>query len=169
MHQDFCHINKLFLHCYRLAPFVYFLKRYETLCRIWYHLYNFKNVKNTHRLVLLLVKLQFIFKILNSFQANIPFLSLLRRQYFHILDDISGDQQTITDLKDLYQEALTMLTHYETRYYPLSSVRQQNLLNILYELQNLPSNVGKIFFPKLHDLNNLINHINTMILQSLNM
>ena len=25
---------------------------------IWYHLYNFKNVKNTHRVVLILVKLQ---------------------------------------------------------------------------------------------------------------
>ena len=85
----------------------------------------------------------------------------------NILDDVSGDQQTITYLKDLYQEALTMLTHYETRYYPLSSVRQNNLFNILYELQNLPRNIGKIFFPKLHDLNNLINHINTMILQSL--
>ena len=28
------------------------------LCTIWYHLYNFKNVKNTHGGVLLLVKLQ---------------------------------------------------------------------------------------------------------------
>ena len=28
------------------------------LCAIWYHLYNFKNVKNTHGRVLLLVKLQ---------------------------------------------------------------------------------------------------------------
>ena len=28
------------------------------LCAIWYHLYNFKNVKNTHGGVLLLVKLQ---------------------------------------------------------------------------------------------------------------
>ena len=27
-------------------------------CAIWYHLYNFKNVKNTHGGVLLLVKLQ---------------------------------------------------------------------------------------------------------------
>ena len=31
---------------------------YVTLCTVWYHLYNFKNVKNTHRGVLLLVKLQ---------------------------------------------------------------------------------------------------------------
>ena len=30
----------------------------ETFCVIWCHLYNFKNVKNTHRRVLLLVKLQ---------------------------------------------------------------------------------------------------------------
>ena len=28
------------------------------LCAIWYHLYNLKNVKNTHGGVLLLVKLQ---------------------------------------------------------------------------------------------------------------
>ena len=27
-------------------------------CAIWYHLYNLKNVKNTHEGVLLLVKLQ---------------------------------------------------------------------------------------------------------------
>ena len=31
---------------------------YETLCTIWYHLYNSKNVKNTHGGVLHLVKLQ---------------------------------------------------------------------------------------------------------------
>ena len=33
-------------------------KLYLTLCIIWYHLYNFKNVKNTHGWVVLLVKLQ---------------------------------------------------------------------------------------------------------------
>ena len=31
---------------------------YEMLCAIWYHLYNFKNLKNTRGGVLLLVKLQ---------------------------------------------------------------------------------------------------------------
>ena len=31
---------------------------FVTLCPIWYHLYNVKNVKNTHEGVLLLVKLQ---------------------------------------------------------------------------------------------------------------
>ena len=31
------------------------------LCAIWYHLYNLKNVKNTHGGVILLVKLQFCF------------------------------------------------------------------------------------------------------------
>ena len=30
-------------------------------CAIWYHLYNLKNVKNTHGVVLLLVKLQAYF------------------------------------------------------------------------------------------------------------
>ena len=33
-------------------------KVYEMLCVIWYHLYNLKNIKNTHGGVLLLVKLQ---------------------------------------------------------------------------------------------------------------
>ena len=32
--------------------------KYETLCAIWYHLYNFKKLKNTHGGVLLLAKLQ---------------------------------------------------------------------------------------------------------------
>ena len=31
---------------------------YVMRCAIWHHLYNFKNVKNTHEGVLLLVKLQ---------------------------------------------------------------------------------------------------------------
>ena len=31
---------------------------YVMFCTIWYYLYNFKNVKNTHGGVLLLVKLQ---------------------------------------------------------------------------------------------------------------
>ena len=36
---------------------VYIFFEYVTLCAIWYHLYNFKNLKRTHRRVLLLVKL----------------------------------------------------------------------------------------------------------------
>ena len=32
--------------------------KYVILCATWYHLYNFKNVKNTHGGVLLLVKMQ---------------------------------------------------------------------------------------------------------------
>ena len=31
---------------------------YVVRCAIWYHLYNLKNVKNTHGGVLILVKLQ---------------------------------------------------------------------------------------------------------------
>ena len=34
------------------------VKRDVMHCAIWYHLYNFKNVKNTHGAVLILVKLQ---------------------------------------------------------------------------------------------------------------
>ena len=33
-------------------------KTFVMLCAIWYHLYNLKNVKNTHGGVLILVKLQ---------------------------------------------------------------------------------------------------------------
>ena len=35
-----------------------FLALYETLCAIWYHLYNLENVKNFHGGVLFLVKLK---------------------------------------------------------------------------------------------------------------
>ena len=31
---------------------------FEMVCAIWYHFYNLKNVKNTHGVILLLVKLQ---------------------------------------------------------------------------------------------------------------
>ena len=34
------------------------LKVYQMFCAIWYHLYNLKNVKNTHGRISLLVKLQ---------------------------------------------------------------------------------------------------------------
>ena len=33
-------------------------KTNETVCTIWHHFYNFKNVKNTHGEVLLVVKFQ---------------------------------------------------------------------------------------------------------------
>ena len=45
-----------------------FLKIDETLCAIWYHLCNLKNVKNTHGGVLLLVKLQGIFQVFQIVQ-----------------------------------------------------------------------------------------------------
>ena len=35
----------------------------ETLCEIWYHLYNLKNVKNTHEGMLILVKLQAVLQL----------------------------------------------------------------------------------------------------------
>ena len=44
------------------APVHYFVHSRRTIsvvrCAIWYHLYNLKNVKNTHEGVLVLVKLQ---------------------------------------------------------------------------------------------------------------
>ena len=42
--------------CYRINTA--FTTEYVMCCTIWYHLYNLKNVKNTHGGVLILVKLQ---------------------------------------------------------------------------------------------------------------
>ena len=46
-----------------MVKFVWFInfsdcKQYVVRCMIWYHLYNLKNMKNTHRGVLILVKVQ---------------------------------------------------------------------------------------------------------------
>ena len=38
-------------------------------CAIWYHLYNLKNVKNTHGGVLILVKLQDLIKCVIDWNA----------------------------------------------------------------------------------------------------
>ena len=46
--------SKLF-HLVNAAKSSTFIKLYETLCAIWYHLYNLRNMKNTHGGVLLLV------------------------------------------------------------------------------------------------------------------
>ena len=53
-------------------PYVFSFYRlsYVMLCAIWYHLYNLKNVKNTHGGVLLLVKLQA--KACNFTKSNTP-------------------------------------------------------------------------------------------------
>ena len=45
-------------------------RSYEMLCAIWYHLYYFKNVKNTQGGVLLLVKLQALGS--NFTESNTP-------------------------------------------------------------------------------------------------
>ena len=52
---------------------------YVMLCTIWYHLYNLKSVKNTHRGELLLVKLQAEatgFKWTVTFNVNLVFYGL---------------------------------------------------------------------------------------------
>ena len=45
-------------------------------CAIWYHLYNLKNVKNTHGEVLLLVKLQAT--ACNFTESNTPIMSVFQ-------------------------------------------------------------------------------------------
>ena len=62
-------------------------------CAIWYHLYNLKNVKNTHGGVLLLVKLNNKIPV-NSRQRVVKFIRLVDEipylpGFFCILDSIS--------------------------------------------------------------------------------
>ena len=47
-----------------------FLLKYVMRCAIWFHLYNFKNMKNIHGGVLILVKLQG--KVCNFTKINTP-------------------------------------------------------------------------------------------------
>ena len=51
---------------------------YETLCVIWYHLYNLKNVKMTHGGVLCLVKLQESCKLACKFGCFSRFVKLYK-------------------------------------------------------------------------------------------
>ena len=44
-----------------------FTQKYVMRCAIWYHLYNLRNVKNTHGGVLILVKLQLKSTLLHGF------------------------------------------------------------------------------------------------------
>ena len=61
-------------------------------CAIWYHLYNFKNVKNTHGGVLLLVKLQALLKVALLHGCFARFLNCANgtksRKTSHIRSDI---------------------------------------------------------------------------------
>ena len=60
-------------------------------CAIWYHLYNFKNVKNTHGRVLLLVKLQA--QTFNFTKSKAPpwvsFTFLKSRKYYQIAQSVT--------------------------------------------------------------------------------
>ena len=52
------------------------------ICAIWYHLYNLKNMKNTHGVVSLLVKLQAVLNCTNgtkSRKAPLMFVSLRKK------------------------------------------------------------------------------------------
>ena len=54
------------------------IRKYVMRCAIWYHLYNLKNVKNTHGGVLLLVKFTKITLLHGCFKVfKIPFLNSL--------------------------------------------------------------------------------------------
>ena len=50
----------------------YLVTSYMMLCTIWYHLYNLKNVKDTHRGELLLVTFRLQLEACNFIKSNIP-------------------------------------------------------------------------------------------------
>ena len=63
---------------------------YEMFCAIWYHLSNLKNVKNTHGVVLALVKLQAYLFVVDSFirffQWSLLFFLVLKLEVlFHFV------------------------------------------------------------------------------------
>ena len=64
------------------VEYVFF--QYETLCAIWYHLYNLKNVKNANGGVLILVKLQVLdcnFTEANTFHERLFTIFKLHKWY----------------------------------------------------------------------------------------
>ena len=67
--------------------FSFYCLSYVMLCAIWYHLYNLKNVKNTHGEVLLLVKLQFLLKV-----------TFLRGYFSHFSNCTNGTKSRNTSL-----------------------------------------------------------------------
>ena len=68
----------------RLTNHCSFLESYEMRCAIWYHLYNLKNVKNTHGGVLILVKLQALAKSRNAPHMRSLNLLILEVQSFQL-------------------------------------------------------------------------------------
>ena len=63
-------LTKYSPHLWTIVPCSFEVSLNETLCAIWYHLYNLKNIKNTHVGVLPLVKLQH--EACNFNKSNIP-------------------------------------------------------------------------------------------------
>ena len=90
--------ERLVYHDYQ-SCFVFLL--FQTLCGIWYHLCNLKNVKNTHGGVLLLVTLQTL--VCNSTKSNtlawVFFTIFKLRKWYQIVQSIT------------YLNSLSSLTH----------------------------------------------------------
>ena len=57
-----CYMLLCYKHVTMFIFILFYLERDKNvmLCAIWYHVYNFKNVKNTHRGVLLLLKFRLL-------------------------------------------------------------------------------------------------------------
>ena len=107
-------------------------------CAIWYHLYNFKNVKNTHGGVLILVKLQassFIKSFPKTFNAFCSYLD------FKI--------ETICFTRNIYEKSSGVTSLYSFRqicYCPILSTfckqtKSMNLIELLFKGDPWTSNV----------------------------
>ena len=85
-------------YCSKKALFLSSFKQlYETFCAIWYHLYNLKNMKNTHGGMLLLVKLQAL--AYNFTKSNTPpwvFFTFLKLYKWNRIAQSTTNMYTIT-------------------------------------------------------------------------
>ena len=67
-------------------------------------------------------------------------------------------------IEKLNDEAQSMLIQYDHDTYPELIARPGSLLSIMNNLQQVANSLGKLLFPKLSDIKNLVHHIHTTIL-----
>ena len=68
------------------------------------------------------------------------------------------------EVQRLHDDAQNLLIEYDRKFYPGSFARSASLLVVLTKIQQVPESLGRLFFPKLNDIKNLIHHIHTTII-----
>ena len=102
----------------------YLLDIHVVRCTIWYHLYNLKNVKNTHGGVLILVKLQ-------AFKINTP--PWVSFTFFKLYKWYQIAQQT-TYVQKLINLSILLFWHFNTVVKQLTSLISPNAWWCSYEV-----------------------------------